>query len=93
VPATPLINEDTAGGDAVGAGLDGDHAEPPPALPLSTVDVGAHDHEDSTRKQCVRRKRAVDSAFKAQRNSRLVAKEPDNFVNMLIKAKCQGLTF
>jgi hypothetical protein len=45
------------------------------------------DHEDTVRKQRVHRKRAIDSAFKARRSSRLASKEPDNFVNMLSKAK------
>jgi hypothetical protein len=49
-------------------------------------------HEDAARKQRVRKKRAVDSAFKARRSSRLAAKEPDNFVTMLSKAKAAKAT-
>jgi hypothetical protein len=75
------------GGSGADAGLDGDHVEPPPALPFSAIDSAADVHEDAARKQRVRRKRAVDSAFKARRSSRLAAKEPDNFINMLTKAK------
>jgi hypothetical protein len=87
IPATPLVPEDMTGGSGADAGLDGDHVEPPPALPFSVIDSAADVHEDAARKQRVRRKRAVDSAFKARRSSRLAAKEPDNFVNMLTKAK------
>jgi hypothetical protein len=45
------------------------------------------EHEDSVRKQRVRQKRAVDSAFRARRNSRLAAKEAPMFVSMVNKAK------
>jgi hypothetical protein len=44
-------------------------------------------HEDSARKQRVRQKRAVDSAFRARRSSRLAAKEAPMFVSMVNKAK------
>jgi hypothetical protein len=45
------------------------------------------EHEDSARKQRVRRKRAVDSAFRARHSSRLAAKEDPMFVSMVSKAK------
>jgi hypothetical protein len=45
------------------------------------------DHEDAARKQRVHKKRDVDSVFKARHSSRLTAKEPDKFINMLSKAK------
>jgi hypothetical protein len=86
-PATPLVAVDTAGCSSGGADPVGDHIEPPPTLPFSAAEAGPEDHEDAVRKQRVRRKQAVDSAFKARRSSRLAAKEPDNFVSMLSKAK------
>jgi hypothetical protein len=49
--------------------------------------VTGDEHEDAVRKRRVRNKRAVDSAFKACRSSRLASKEPAQFVNMLSKAK------
>jgi hypothetical protein len=54
---------------------------------FSSLAFASKVHEDVARKQRVRRKRAVDSAFKARRSSRLASKEPDNFVSMLSKAK------
>jgi hypothetical protein len=45
------------------------------------------EHESVARKQRVRRKSAVASAFKARRSSRLAEKEAPNFVSVLSKAK------
>jgi hypothetical protein len=82
IPATPLVPED-----------DDDVAFPIPAAPAGNAatslafPASGDEHEDAARKRHVRRKQAVDSAFKARRNSRLASKEPANFVTMLSKAK------
>jgi hypothetical protein len=80
-PATPLVPDEAPPSAALVAS---------PAMvaasPLAFA-ATAEEHEDAVRKQRVRRKRAVDSAFKARRSSRLASKEPKNFVNMLSKAK------
>jgi hypothetical protein len=91
VPATPLVTSNEA--DEV-------HAEavlPPVPLAIPVLEatqvVELHsgtsefEHEDAARKQRVRRKRAVDSAFKARRSSHLAAKEDPKYLTMLSKAK------
>jgi hypothetical protein len=81
-PATPLVPDEEDANAAPDPVPASDHAPLPTAFAAS-----GDEHEDAARKQRVRRKRAVDSAFKARRSSRLASKEPENFVNMLSKAK------
>jgi hypothetical protein len=83
IPAMPLVDDAGAEADDVAADL----GHSVPAASLQGFGAPGEEHEDAARKQRVRRKRAVDSAFKARRSSRLAAKEPDNFVPMLAKAK------
>jgi hypothetical protein len=80
-PATPLVDDAPMGSPSAPAagGLVQASNDPFP--------VGGEDHEDAARKQRVRRKREVDSAFKARRRSLLASKEPAGFVTMLTKAK------
>jgi hypothetical protein len=59
---------------------------PAPDMPAGLV-ASECEHEDAARKQRVRRKRAVDSAFKARRSSWLASKEAPQFLSMLSKAK------
>jgi hypothetical protein len=87
VPATPLVpSDDDATDDSIAAtsavAMHG-AAAVPPSLGALSLD----EHEDAARKQRVRRKQAVDSAFEARRSSRLASKEPAGFVSMLTKAK------
>jgi hypothetical protein len=77
-PATPLILEE----DDAHVPAD-DKTSTAPAASFAAI---GDDHEDAARKQRVRKKRDVDSAFKARHSSRLTAKEPNKFVNMLSKA-------
>jgi hypothetical protein len=83
IPATPVVDDAAPEADETAADL----GRSIPAPSLQGFNALGEEHEDAARKQCVRRKRAVDSAFKARRSSRLAAKEPDNFVPMLAKAK------
>jgi hypothetical protein len=82
IPATPVVVDAAPEADET---ADLDRSVPAPSL--QGFNALGEEHEDAARKQRVRRKRAVDSAFKARRSSRLAAKEPDNFVPMLAKAK------
>ncbi|KAM0825457.1 hypothetical protein ACQ4PT_069543 [Festuca glaucescens] len=86
IPATPLVNTVVDDGQGV-APLSDARAPAAPCRTEPAFPDGDEDHEDAARKQRVRSKRAVDSAFKARRSSRLAAKEPPLFVNMLSKAK------
>jgi hypothetical protein len=98
-PPAPLVEDDAHVGAALpmplGGADAGDHALPMPLEgtargdldPALSLDGGMEVHEDSARKQRVRKKRAVDSAFKARRSSRLAAQENPLFVSMTNKAK------
>jgi hypothetical protein len=97
VPATPLVPETAAvTTDVADGGLLADALEPLTMdFPVGSGALVAEplpnasdaEHESSARKARVRRKRAVDSAFRARRSSRLAAKEAPHFETMLAKAK------
>jgi hypothetical protein len=91
VPATPLVPSSDA---------DDAHDEavlPPVSLAAPALEVAQAaellsgtseiEHEDGARKHRVRRKLAVDSAFKARPSSCLAAKEDPQYLTMLSKAK------
>jgi hypothetical protein len=86
IPATPLDNAVVDDGHGV-TPLSATRAPAAPCHAEADFPDGGDDHEDAARKQRVRSKRAADSAFKARRSSRLAAKEPPMFTNMLSKAK------
>jgi hypothetical protein len=85
-PVPPVLHVDEERGDHVAP-------VPPVSSHVPAPDMQAElaalecEHEDAARKQRVRRKRAVDSAFKARRSSRLASKEAPQFISMLSKAK------
>jgi hypothetical protein len=98
---TPLVPSDDTDEVHAEAGLPLAPLAPPVLEATQAVELlsGASEieHKDAARKQRIRRKRAVDSALrpkrtsvasmKAQRSSRVAAKEDPKFVTMLSKEK------